>query len=92
MDCDFNSTLKPQIPQLPTPMPLNTITSYFSSGHGLAANQNDLALLKLRYKLTFTEDVNAVCLPDTIFSPRTVCIAAGWGLDESGGNDFLLIL
>ena len=64
----------------------NTHRLVFVAACGLAAKQNDVTLLKLKYKLTLTDAVNTVCLPDRRFEPGTRCIAAGWGLNDDNGK------
>lgn len=57
---------------------------------GVKGHRYDITLLKLPYKLTMTDAVNIVCLPDQVFPVGTRCVAAGWGRDESDGIIYLV--
>ena len=46
----------------------------------------DVALIKLRKPIRFTNDVRPVCLPTRDFPPGTNCYVTGWGATREGGN------
>ena len=41
---------------------------------------NDIAILKLKTSLTFSDEVKPACLPDSNLSPSGISVASGWGL------------
>jgi len=48
---------------------------------------NDFVILKLASSLTFNENVQAACLPDSSFAPAgQMCFTSGWGTLQSGGS------
>merc|ERR1711962_363386 len=52
-------------------------------------NNNDFIILKLKYALTFNDDVGPICLPEPDHAPDATgqtCFVSGWGTLESGGN------
>ena len=53
------------------------------SAWGTAGRQYDIALLKLKYKLTLTDDVNTVHLPSSSFAAGTSCNEIGWGFSDT---------
>ncbi|KAM6962614.1 mast cell protease 1A-like [Aplochiton taeniatus] len=49
---------------------------------------NDIMLLKLSRKVTFSKSLEKVKLPtkDLVVKPNTMCLVAGWGLTKTGGK------
>ena len=47
---------------------------------------NDIALIYLDRKVTFSEAVQPLCLPDEyeMLRDNTSCVVTGWGADETG--------
>lgn len=47
---------------------------------------NDIVLIRLNAALTLSTNVSAICLPDKEIEPRQLCVIAGWGTSQPGGN------
>jgi len=45
----------------------------------IVVHDSDIAILKLDSPLTFNEDVQPACLPDSLFTPGRFAYASGWG-------------
>jgi trypsin len=46
----------------------------------------DIALIKLKSKLTFNDFVKPVTLPEQDYAAETDCLVSGWGATSEGGN------
>ena len=44
---------------------------------------NDIALLKLKQPVTYSDHVSPACLPDKDIAVDTICVATGWGTTQS---------
>ena len=53
---------------------------------GSAAHRYDYALVELKAKVPLTDYVNVACLPDGPTPIGSKCVAAGWGVSDSGGT------
>lgn len=51
-----------------------------------AGNRYDIALVLLPYKVLLDKYVNVACMPSSPVPVGASCVAAGWGLDESGSK------
>ncbi|KAM6448313.1 transmembrane protease serine 2 isoform 2-T3 [Liasis olivaceus] len=53
-----------------------------------ASKNNDVALMKLQYPLSFNEFIGPVCLPNAgmMFETNQQCWISGWGAKYQGGN------
>jgi len=51
-----------------------------------ATNNNDIAIVKLKSPLTFTNNVKNACLPESSFAPQSKAVVSGWGATTNGGS------
>ena len=65
--------------------------SHMYSAKGSAAHRFDFALIELKAPVTFSEFVNVACLPDGPTPVGSKCVAAGWGVTDSGGKYYKLL-
>ena len=45
---------------------------------------NDIAIVKLKWPLTFNNNVKNACLPESSFVPQTKAVVSGWGKTIAG--------
>ena len=64
------------------------------SGFAYQGMNNDMVLLKLKSALSFNENVQAACMPDSNWNPGSNhhCFVSGWGTLNSGYNFYTLTI
>lgn len=50
--------------------------------------EGDIVLLELSESLSLSSSVNTACLVSHILSPREICMAVGWGIQNSLAGKF----
>ena len=47
---------------------------------------NDIMLLQLKKKITYTDNVKPICVDSSVFPDYTMCVVTGWGRTIAAGN------
>ncbi|ELU06672.1 hypothetical protein CAPTEDRAFT_18116 [Capitella teleta] len=73
---------------------LDVVATIIHSGYDPSTNANDIALLKLKSPVVYTNAISPLCLPEVgdSFADGTECVVTGWGLTSSRATSLSQVL